>query len=164
MNVRRYMNVIDRLPPWVKFSLVGTIGFVLQIVVLQLLSGIVNYLMATIAAVELVVLHNFVWHEKFTWREGGAPGLRSACNRLARFHVSNGAISILGNLALMRLFVGMAKLPVAAATLLSVGLCSFANFFALERWVFGRARLGSWPYASLAQSAIKTRLRSENGT
>ncbi len=118
---------------WCKFSLIGAIGIGVQLGTLALLTATgTHYLLATALAVEAAVLHNFAWHQNFTWsdREGGILG------RLARFHVTNGAISLLGNLALMRLLVGGLGMPPLPSNLLSIAVCSLANFLAADRLVF----------------------------
>ena len=56
--------------------------------------------------------------------------------RLLRFHLGNGLVSILGNLALMRLLAGNLHLHYLAANLIAVAICSLANFLVGERWVF----------------------------
>ena len=135
---------------WCKFSLIGALGIVMQLGTLALLTAAgVHYLLATALAVEAAVLHNFVWHQKFTWndREGAILG------RLARFHATNGAISILGNLALMRLLVGGFGMPPVPANLLSTALCSLANFLAADRIVFlahRRSQSVGFPFQSSA--------------
>jgi putative flippase GtrA len=50
-------------------------------------------------AVETAVLHNYLWHEKITWRDRPTSE-RLKLKRLLKFNVSNGAISILGNNAI----------------------------------------------------------------
>ncbi len=50
--------------------------------------------------------------------------------------MTNGVISIAGNLILMRLFAGQMEMHVVPANLLSVTVCSVANFLASDRWVF----------------------------
>ena len=123
----------------VKFTLVGMLGFAIQLLMIQVFTALTsNYLMATAVAVELTVLHNFVWHERFTWRERVATGVGGKLRRLVRFHVSNGATSIAENLFLMRLLVGGIHLHVLPANLLSVTACALANFLASDRWVFTR--------------------------
>jgi putative flippase GtrA len=120
---------------WCKFSLVGAMGIVVQLGTLALLTTAgVEYLLATAVAVEAAVLHNFAWHQNFTWndRRGGILG------RLARFHLTNGAISILGNIVLMRLLVGYCGLPALPANLGSIAVCWLANFLAADRVVFLR--------------------------
>ena len=56
---------------------------------------------------ELTVLHNFLWHERFTWADRTGKfhrflHAREWPARLFRFNLSNGAISMVGNLALMK--------------------------------------------------------------
>ena len=65
---------------WVKFNAVGGVGILVQLGILTLLrSGLgVNYLLATAIAVEATVLHNFFWHERFTWADRAAPNTCSA--------------------------------------------------------------------------------------
>src|SRR5688572_1494735 len=82
-----------------RFVAVGAIGFVLQVGALALLTMVVGwpYAPATAIAVELAVLHNFWWHERWTWRDRIADG-RGLAGRVARYHVTTGATSIAGNL------------------------------------------------------------------
>ncbi|HYU48202.1 MAG TPA: GtrA family protein [Terriglobales bacterium] len=128
-----------RLSSPVKFTLVGMLGFAMQLMMIQVLTLLTsNYLVATVVAVEVTVLHNFVWHEKFTWRERATAGIDGKLRRLVRFHLSNGATSIVGNLLLMRLLVGGMHMHVLPANLLSVTACAVANFLASDRWVFTR--------------------------
>ncbi len=119
-----------------KFNAVGGLGIVVQLVALASFRGAlgIHYLPATALAVEMAVLHNFIWHERWTWRD--RPG--SAFGRLLRFNATTGALSILANLLLMRLFVGGLRLHYLAANLLSIAVCSVANFLLSDRWVFRR--------------------------
>ena len=122
---------------WLKFNFVGLIGIGVQLLVLALLkSGLhLNYLLATALAVETAVVHNFLWHERFTWRD------RVAKARLAqfiKFNLTNGAISIFGNVLLMRLFAGTMRVPYLAANLFTITCCSVFNFMVGDRFVFRR--------------------------
>ena len=127
---------------WLKFNAVGAAGIAVQLAALALLKGAlhVHYLAATALAVEAAVLHNFFWHERFTWRDRPAGGVRARLARLARFHAGNGLISILGNLAIMRLLVGQAHLNWFTANLIAIAVCSLANFAAGHWFVFRRER------------------------
>jgi len=121
----------------VKFALVGAIGVVVQLAALEALTGLgLHYLLATGVAVEAAVLHNFMWHQRFTWRDRGGSRLAETGIRLLRFHLSNGALSILGSLLLMRWFVGQFGMNVLVANLLTIAACSVGNFLASDRWVF----------------------------
>ncbi len=123
---------------WLKFNLVGAIGIVVQLAVLGILNGVLrlDYLPATALAVEVAVLHNFLWHERFTWADRASVTRRQALLRLVRFNLTTGAVSILGNLLLMRLLVGLAHLPSLAANLASIAGCSLVNFLVSEYIVF----------------------------
>ena len=121
---------------FLRFNGVGLVGFALQLALLALLLRLgLNYLAATAIAVELTVLHNFAWHERWTWRDRPA-GAAGRARRLWRFHASNGLISLAGNLLLMRLLVGLLGLPALPANLLAVLLCALVNFTASDRFVF----------------------------
>jgi putative flippase GtrA len=156
----RVPRLTGQMVRFLKFNSVGLIGFALQLGVLAVLLRLgVHYLAATALAVELAVLHNFAWHERWTWRDraagpdGPSTGLGAGPStllgagpstllgagrrtRLWRFHASNGLISLAGNLVLMRLMVGLLGLPAVPANLLSVLLCSLVNFTASDRFVF----------------------------
>jgi putative flippase GtrA len=123
---------------WLKFNFVGAIGIAVQLAMLWILERAfhLHYLAATALAVETAVLHNFVWHERFTWKDRARGGWRPAVLRLLRFHAGNGVVSIVGNLALMRLFAGALGMNHLIANGLAIGICSVANFAAGEWFVF----------------------------
>jgi putative flippase GtrA len=121
---------------WWKFNLVGAMGMIVQLTALALLSRCVgsHYLCASAAAVELAVLHNFVWHVHFTWRD--RRGNSALLSQLVRFHLSNGMVSIVGNLVLVRILVPQAHLPPLAASGIAILCCSVANFCLGDSWAF----------------------------
>jgi putative flippase GtrA len=145
----------SRLVRWCKFNVVGGIGIAVQFAALFLLKSVLhlNYLTSTAVAVEAAVVHNFVWHEQFTWAdrtksyrreldrmESGLlePRWRRSLSRLLSFNLTNGAVSILGNLALMKAMVGRAHMNYLVANAIAITLCSLANFLVSETWVFER--------------------------
>src|SRR5262249_41039860 len=112
-----YAHVVPRRAPamsrpavrGLKFNFLGGLGVGISLAAPTLLVHVLKmpYLLATAAAVETALLHNFVWHERFTWLDRTrASHPRQVAMRLLRFHAGNGAISIVGNLLLMRLLVG----------------------------------------------------------
>jgi putative flippase GtrA len=125
---------------WLKFNFVGAIGIAVQMAALAFFSEVLklSYLWATALAVETAVLHNFAWHERFTWKHMPRGALRERTARLLRFHAGNGVISILGNLALMRLLVGGLHVNKYLANAVAIGVCALANFAVSEWFVFRR--------------------------
>ena len=139
------MNTFIR---WGKFNLVGAMGMVVQLGTLALLErwAAGHYLYASAAALEITLLHNFVWHVHYTWRDrrdGSAP-----LAQLTRFHLSNGLVSMVGNLALMRILVDAAHMPLLAANGVGILCCSIINFFLGDNWAFrdsvAAARQSQW--------------------
>jgi len=125
---------------WIKFNIVGVVGFALQSGALFVLTHTtlhVTYLVATALAVELAVLHNFVWHQRWTWKDRPAANMLESVCRLAKFNVTNGLVSLVGNVAFMAILVGRLGLPIAGANLISVGVCSICNFVLADRIAFG---------------------------
>jgi putative flippase GtrA len=124
---------------WLKFNFVGALGIVVQLAALALLVKVARlpYLWATALAVEIAVLHNFVWHEQFTWKDRtGKSSARDIALRLLRFQSGNGLISLGGNLLFMRLLVGSAGLRPLIANPISIALCAVLNFAVSEWFVF----------------------------
>ena len=137
---------LSMLARWCKFNVVGGMGIAVQFGGLFLLKSVLhfNYLAATAIAVELAVVHNFVWHEQFTWsdrtklKDHAQPRWRRSLPRFLRFNLTNGVVSILGNLALMKAMVGQAHMNYLFANAIAITLCSLANFLMSETWVFER--------------------------
>ena len=123
---------------WLKFNAVGAIGIAVQLAVLVTLkSGFhLSYLLATALAVEAAVLHNFLWHERYTWADRVQPSWRNSLPRLLRFNLTTGAVSIAGNLALMKVMVGLGHMNYLAANGVAIMVCSLMNFLVSNEWVF----------------------------
>jgi putative flippase GtrA len=76
---------------------------------------------------------------------------------MVRFQAANGAVSMVGNLGLMRVLVSGAGMPVVMANAVAIICCSAVNFGLGEWWAFAGARgieagglearsgLGAWP-------------------
>lgn len=130
------MNKTDRLiRRWAKFSAVGATGIAVQTVALFFLLHVagLHYLAATALAVEASVLHNFIWHRKWTWSDRPRAGV---VQMLLRFNLTNGVLCLTANLALMFVFVDKAGLDAYIANLAAIAICSLANFFLSDRFVF----------------------------
>lgn len=123
---------------WLAFNFVGAMGILVQMAILWGLTSILHlrYLMATALAVEAAVLHNFFWHERWTWADRVAKTNTGVFSRLLYFHLTNGALSIAGNLILMTLLVEESGMRIMHANALSIAVCSFLNFLLGDRLVF----------------------------
>lgn len=124
---------------WCRFNLVGAGGMLVQLCTLGVLHRWVptHYLWDSAVAVEVTLLHNFGWHQRYTWHD--RPDGSSVGPRLVRFHLSNGLVSMVGNLVLMRVLVQGAHVPVLIANVIAIICCSFINFGLSDRWAFAQS-------------------------
>jgi putative flippase GtrA len=123
---------------WMRFNAVGGIGIVVQLAALAVFRSWLklDYLLATGLAVEIAVVHNFLWHERYTWADRPAVRPVQSLVRLAKFNASNGVVSMVGNLGLMRLLVGEVKVNYVVSNLVAIVVCSLVNFLLSDRLVF----------------------------
>ncbi|HBB89905.1 MAG TPA: hypothetical protein DC047_20060 [Blastocatellia bacterium] len=124
---------------WIKFNVVGVFGFALQVGALFVLthsSHPISYLMATALAVELAILNNFFWHQLWTWRDRPSLTVNETLRRLAKFNITTGLVSIVGNLVFMSILVGRLGIAIVLANLISVLTCSLLNFILADRLAF----------------------------
>ena len=123
---------------WIQFNAVGGIGIVVQLAALAVFRSWLrlDYLLATGLAVEMAVIRQFFVARTFYL--GGPAGLRrlQSVVRLAKFNASNGAVSLAGNLLLMRVLVGGFQFNYVASNVVAVGVCSVVNFLLGDRFVF----------------------------
>jgi putative flippase GtrA len=121
---------------WLRFSAVGIAGAGVQLGVLWWCTNAMRIAeVPSIAiAVSSAVLHNFFWHEAWTWKKMPAAG---RLGRLGRFYLSNGVASLVANTVLtmfFRQFFGL-----IASNFLAIALTALLNFILADRWVFRRA-------------------------
>ena len=145
------------------FMSVGAIGFVLQVGVLGLLTIGAGwpYQIATAVAVELAVIHNFLWHERWTWRDR-LGSHRGPLARFLRYQITTGATSVAGNFLCTSVLVEHAGVPVLIANVAAVGMMAVANFMVSDRWVFTRGTMAAATLIAMsASSASAAELRPD---
>ena len=138
------------------FVAVASRGFVIQMAIVAALTRATSIPAeaATAIGVELAILHNFLWHESWTWRD------RIAAGRLCRFlayQLATGSISLAGNVLVVGIAVRAYAVDPAAANLLAVAIMSVGNFLAADRWVFARGA------AALALASLPATARAAGG-
>lgn len=148
----RFESKGELLRRWLKFNFVGAMGIGVQLAGVELASAVLHAspAFATVLGVEAAVLHNFLWHEKFTWVDRS----RTKCwrKRLAQFlwfNGTTGAISIAGNVLMVLLVRWGGHVPVVAANCVSIAACSIFNFVVNDRVVFRRRRFSSGDFPDM---------------
>ena len=120
------------------FSLVGALGALVQVTMFGVLVKGMHWppIAAMPVAVELAVLHNFLWHERFTWRDRTLTRARQRLVRFWRFHLANGLVSVAGNTGLAWCLVEGLGLPALWSAGIAIAVCAPVNYFSADRWVF----------------------------
>ena len=133
------------LQRWIRFNGVGALGTGLQLAIVAVLvrGAEVHYLWATAAGIEAAVLHNFWWHERWTWGDRARDPRGGLGARLLRFHAANACISLVGSLVMTRILTGSLHVDPIAANIVSILACGVLNFGAAEWLVFRRAAVAA---------------------
>jgi putative flippase GtrA len=120
------------------FNGVGVLGVGVQVATVAVLirGADVHYLLATAIAVEAAVLHNFAWHQRWTWGDRPSASRTTTMDRLRRFHLLNGAVSLAGNVGLTAVLSGGLRMDPVHANIAAILACSVLNFVASEVLVF----------------------------
>jgi putative flippase GtrA len=123
---------------WITFNAIGLAGMLIQLAVVAFLARVVgwHYLVATALGVESAVLHNFVWHQHWTWRDRPAHSARTTALRFINFHLVNGVVSLAGNVGVTAFCTGVAGLDALVSNVIAIIACSVVNFAASELFVF----------------------------
>lgn len=125
---------------FLKFQGVGALGILVQLGMLALLKNSAGLATAwaTALAVETAILHNFIWHERWTWKsETGARTPRQIASLLGKFHLGAGGVSLVTNVVLTGTLSDLLHIHYLVANLLSITAAGLLNYFINDRLVFG---------------------------
>ncbi len=150
-----FLRIVKR---WIAFNSVGAVGILVQLGVLSLLVSKyeIHYLTAVAIAVEAALLHNFLWHENWTWadRTRNSPG--GIWRRLLCFHLANGGVSLAGNVLLMKTFVDFLNWNFIYANLASIASCSILNYFAGDLFVYRAGKPSEITGGKMTKNCLRT--------
>ena len=119
---------------FLRFNAVGALGVGVQLVSLWLLTSVaaVHYMVATAVAVSLAVVHNFVWHRLWTWRDRDVDMVRA----WTRFVLTNGLLSVASNLGVTTALVAGAHAHPVVANAVAIVTSGLLNFWLGDVVVF----------------------------
>jgi putative flippase GtrA len=123
---------------FVRFTAIGAAGIGIQLMTLWLLTTVLHlhYLAATAVAVGVAIVHNFLWHRRWTWADRAVS--EGAVAQFLRFAAANGAVSFAGNFMVMMALVPGAHVPPVVANGAAIGACGLLNFWLGDCVVFRR--------------------------
>ena len=121
------------------FVTVAALGFLVQAASLWALMAwtALPVAAATTIAVLAAVVHNFCWHDRWTWsdRDRSAP----APVRLLRFAAATGVVSLAGTVTLTTLYTVAFGIHVLVSNLLAVWSVGLVNYVLLDRLIYQEA-------------------------
>jgi dolichol-phosphate mannosyltransferase len=125
----------------VKFALVGTWGFVVNMFFLWFLTEKVGvyYLFSSIVAIEMSLVNNYVLNDLWTWHDRGKEGKKEYFKRMLQYHVTASA-AMLANISILWILTELCGIYYLASNIFGI-LCGAAlNFFVNDRWTFRHKR------------------------
>ncbi len=131
--------LVSGIRRFLRYYLVGAMGLGVKFSVLTALVELagVGYLASTAVAVEAAVMHSFIWHLRWTWRDRSIGfSRRESLMCLLRFHLGTGAVAMLANLLVTRFLVQEFGIHYAAANLTATVFAGLANFMISNFFVF----------------------------
>ena len=135
----RMLVGLRREQPWprrlLRFLCVGALGVVVNCGLLALLERAAgwHYLLASPAAIELSIVHNFAWHDNWTFRD--RRGDSQWATRLWQYHVA-AAAGMLINWAVLGLLVGIGRLPLLPSNVVGIAAGTVVNFTISKLWTW----------------------------
>jgi len=125
-------------PRIIKFGIVGASGVVVNMGALYLLTefGKIPYFMASVIAIELSIVSNFVINLLWTWSDRSGEG--TFWGKLVRYHIGAGATAFLGNYLILILLTEFFGMHYLLSNLIGIGVGTFANYLINDLWTFRR--------------------------
>lgn len=123
---------------FLRFQAVGVLGIVVQLILLALFQAAGwSTVIATAAAVEGAILHNFWWHQRWTWAEPSrARSRRELLVLFLKFQTGAGLMCLIVNVLITTFLADYAGLHVILANLLAISTAGILSYFIHDRLVF----------------------------
>jgi dolichol-phosphate mannosyltransferase len=126
------------LPRFLKFCLVGGSGILVNMFFFWIFYKKLEIysLFASFLAIQIAILNNFIWNDKWTWREKRKPGIKNFFKRLGKFAITSNLTSASGNLLGIWFFLNILKWHYLFANFLAISLGVILNFLINHYWTY----------------------------
>jgi putative flippase GtrA len=138
LNSKIYSLIQEKqIQRFVKFGLVGTWGFLVNMLLLWFLTEKVGvyYLFSSIVAIEISLLNNYVLNDLWTWYDRGKEGKKEYFKRMLQYHVSTSA-AMLTNISILWILTEVFDIYYLASNIFGILCGALLNFFVNDRWTF----------------------------
>jgi putative flippase GtrA len=121
---------------FLRFNLVGAGGIAVQLGMIWLLAHRLGMPpgLSTAVGVGTAVLHNYLWHRAWTWRD--RPRTTSGAIEFLMFAGANGLVSLVGNVIVVTALTSITRIGAAPASLVGIAICGVVNYWLADRAVF----------------------------
>lgn len=119
------------------FGIVGVSGIFVNMGILWIITHYANihYALASPFAIELSIINNFIWNDRYTWHGRRYAHQHSFWYGLLRFNLVSWIAGTINWLLLVTFTEGLG-LYYLLANLLAIGIASAINFVLNEKWTF----------------------------
>ena len=121
---------------FVKFAIVGGSGLLVNMFFLWFLKEMagLHYLFASIIAIELSVLNNFVWNNFWTWGDRQKAEGWDYLRRLVKYNLSVSVAALIGNIAVLVALKEIFGWNYLLANLIGISIGMIINFIINDLW------------------------------
>ena len=129
-----------------RYAVVATLGFVVQFATLAAWMALgLPPVAATVLAIEAAILHNFAWHDRWTWGDRELPPNARRLRRLAHYNATMAVTSIGAGIAAAVVLVEWMGRSVVEANLVAIAAATLLNYLASDLAIFRGRRPDAGP-------------------
>lgn len=121
-----------------KFAVVGLSGLVVNSGILWILTHFfhIDYRIASLLAIEVAILNNYVWNTVWTWRDRPADSVGHVLRRFVKFNGASALVALINWLSLIALTEWF-HIEMMISNLIGIFAASIFNFLVSHYWTFG---------------------------
>ncbi|MBU0518750.1 GtrA family protein [bacterium] len=131
-------NVLQLVFRSTKFNLVAWMGMIVNSACLYLFKGILHIpiIPAGLLAIEIAIIHNFLWHRYWTWNDRNGENPKSFFKHLLIYNSMTGLVDLVANITVLWSLTTFAGVHFMISNLCGMMLGPFIKFWLNEKVIF----------------------------
>jgi dolichol-phosphate mannosyltransferase len=123
---------------FIKFGIVGGSGILVNMGFLWFFTEIAGlyYLISSVLAIALAMINNFIWNDRWTWRDRGEPGIKAYLSRIIKFIVVSSIAAYIGNLGVLWILTHYFHVYYLISNLIGIAVGTALNYSVNNIWTF----------------------------
>lgn len=125
-----------------KFMLIAWLGAVVNTACLYFFKGVlgIRIIPASILAIEIAILHNFIWYRYWAWRDRREENYQPFWPQFLKYNLATGSVDFLVAVPTLWALSTFLKIHYLAANLLAMILPPIIKFYLNEKHIFKTAK------------------------